>query len=119
MKSPHARFAVSICFEDCFPHEVREHVDEDTDFILNLTNDGWFGESVVQWQHAVTALFRAVENGVPLVRCCKQRSHLLDRCDKGNCTTSIFRGRRIFIRKGYKIVEVPLRRGDSQSPHLL
>ena len=42
---------------------------KDTDFLLNLTNNGWFGESAAQWQHATSALFRAVENGVPLVRC--------------------------------------------------
>jgi apolipoprotein N-acyltransferase len=36
---------------------------------LNLTNNGWFGEGAAQWQHAANAVFRAVENGVPLVRC--------------------------------------------------
>lgn len=61
--------SVLICFEDTFPHLVREYVSDDTDFLVNLTNNGWFGESAAQWQHAVTALFRAVENGVPLVRC--------------------------------------------------
>ena len=59
-----------ICFEDVFPQLVREYVDADTDFLVNLTNDGWFGESAEQWQHAASAIFRAVENGLPLVRCC-------------------------------------------------
>ncbi len=58
-----------ICFEDMFPQEAREHVEEDTDFLINLTNDGWFGEGAEQKQQAVCALFRAIENGVPLVRC--------------------------------------------------
>jgi len=58
-----------ICFEDVFPHLVRGDVQPDTDFLVNLTNDGWFGESAAQWQHATTAIFRAVENRVPLVRC--------------------------------------------------
>jgi apolipoprotein N-acyltransferase len=40
-----------------------------TDFLVNITNDGWFGESAAQWQHAFAAAFRAVENRVPLVRC--------------------------------------------------
>jgi apolipoprotein N-acyltransferase len=44
-------------------------VDGDTDFLVNLTNDGWFGHGAAQWQQAATAVFRAVENGVPLVRC--------------------------------------------------
>jgi apolipoprotein N-acyltransferase len=59
-----------ICFEDVFPHFVREYVQDDTDFLINLTSDAWFGESAAQWQQAATAVFRAVENGLPLVRCC-------------------------------------------------
>jgi apolipoprotein N-acyltransferase len=57
-----------ICFEDTFPHGLRDHVRADTDFILELTNDAWFRESAAQWQHQANAVFRAVENGVPLVR---------------------------------------------------
>jgi apolipoprotein N-acyltransferase len=37
--------------------------------LVNLTNDGWFRKSAEQWQHLANAIFRAVENGVPLVRC--------------------------------------------------
>ena len=58
-----------ICFEDSFPHGGREHVSAGTDLLVNLTNDGWFGAGPEQWQHAANAVFRAVENGVPLVRC--------------------------------------------------
>lgn len=61
--------SVLICFEDTFPQLAREYVREDTDFLLNLTNNGWFGESAAQWQHAAAAMFRAIENRVPLVRC--------------------------------------------------
>jgi apolipoprotein N-acyltransferase len=41
----------------------------DIDFLVNITNDGWFGEGAAQWQQAATGLFRAVENHLPLVRC--------------------------------------------------
>jgi apolipoprotein N-acyltransferase len=58
-----------ICFEDVFPGIGRGDVQADTDFLVNLTNDGWFGRSAEQWQHAASGLFRAVENGVPLIRC--------------------------------------------------
>jgi apolipoprotein N-acyltransferase len=64
-----AKISTLICFEDAFPQEARAHVDSDTDFLINLTNDGWFGDGPEQKQHAVMAVFRAVENGVPLVRC--------------------------------------------------
>jgi apolipoprotein N-acyltransferase len=59
-----------ICFEDMFPQTARTSVHDGTDFLVNLTNDGWFGEGAEQWQQAAAAIFRAVENGVPLVRCC-------------------------------------------------
>ncbi len=58
-----------ICFEDMFPETTRDHVSDDTGFLLELTNNGWFGEGSAQWQHTAGAVFRAVENGVTLVRC--------------------------------------------------
>ena len=66
---PGVRTATLICFEDIFPHWVREYVEPDTDFLVNITNDGWFRESAAHWQQAANAAFRAVENGLPLVRC--------------------------------------------------
>jgi apolipoprotein N-acyltransferase len=59
-----------ICFEDLFPQVGREAASGGADFLVNLTNDGWFGQSAEQWQHEIGAIFRAVENGVPLLRCC-------------------------------------------------
>ena len=38
-------------------------------WIVNITNDEWFGNSAALDQHAAMALFRAVENHVPLARC--------------------------------------------------
>ena len=58
-----------ICFEDVFPSTTRAAASTGADLLINLTNDGWFGESAEQWQHLANAVFRAVENGVPLVRC--------------------------------------------------
>jgi apolipoprotein N-acyltransferase len=71
-RSPHQTINTSplICFEDMFPQTARGSVQSDTDFLVNLTNDGWFGNGAEQWQQAAAAIFRAVENGVPLVRCC-------------------------------------------------
>jgi apolipoprotein N-acyltransferase len=60
---------VLICFEDTFPHIARQELGSDTDILINITNDGWFGEGAAQWQQAATGLFRAVENHLPLVRC--------------------------------------------------
>lgn len=63
------RGAVAICFEDIFPQDVRADLAGGADWLINLTNDGWFGEGSAQWQHAIGASFRAIENGVPLIRC--------------------------------------------------
>lgn len=59
-----------ICYEDMFPQVARKAAAGGADFLINLTNDGWFGQSAEQWQHEVSAIVRAVEDGVPLVRCC-------------------------------------------------
>ena len=69
LSNPHAQTSVLICFEDVFPQLARASVETNTDFLVNITNDGWFGQSSAQWQHAASASFRAVENGLPLVRC--------------------------------------------------
>ncbi len=70
LTEPVANFSVLICYEDLFPQEVRQSQNQQTDFLLNVTNDGWFGDSAAQWLHTVNALFRAVELHLPLVRCC-------------------------------------------------
>lgn len=44
VKNPDACFSALICFEDAFAREAREHVTPETDFLVNLTNDGWFGK---------------------------------------------------------------------------
>ncbi len=69
---PHLAVKTSplICFEDVFPHLARNSATADTDFLVNITNDGWFGEGAEQWQHAAAGVFRAVENGLPLLRSC-------------------------------------------------
>lgn len=69
LESLHAQTQVLICFEDVFPQLARSEVSTNTDFLVNLTNDGWFGEGAAQWQQAASGLFRAVENHLPLIRC--------------------------------------------------
>ena len=64
-----AKTSVLICFEDVVPKLARRAATEEVDFLLNLTNDGWFGDSHQQWQHARSAAWRAIETRRPLVRC--------------------------------------------------
>jgi apolipoprotein N-acyltransferase len=99
--------SVLICFEDIFPHITREHVKDDTDFLLNLTNNGWFGESAAQWQHAAGAVFRAIENGAPLVRCAN--NGLTCWVDtRGALHEVYFSGSANIYKAGFKIARVPL-----------
>lgn len=61
--------SVLICYEDVFPAIARSAAAGDTDFLVNITNNGWFGEGAAQWQHAISGVFRAIENRRPLIRC--------------------------------------------------
>jgi apolipoprotein N-acyltransferase len=107
--------SVLICFEDNFPHHTREYVDPDTDFLLNLTNNGWFGESAAQWQHAASAIFRAVENRVPLVRCANNGLTCQVGAD-GRLAQVYFPGTTDIYGVGVKVVEVPLLAGHLRAP---
>jgi apolipoprotein N-acyltransferase len=62
------RFGVAICFEVIFPDEVRQRVKEGADFLVTITNDAWFGESVAPYQHFGMVVFRAVENRTAFAR---------------------------------------------------
>jgi apolipoprotein N-acyltransferase len=106
--------SVLICFEDIFPHLVREHVDPDTDFLVNLTNNGWFGEGAAQWQHAAGAVFRAVENGLPLVRC--SNNGLTCWVDpRGRLNEVYFPGSTNIYQAGFKIIDVPILAGQTRA----
>lgn len=61
-------FGVSICYEITFPNLVREPVSKGARFLVNITNDAWFGYSAASYQHIGMAALRAVENRVPIVR---------------------------------------------------
>jgi apolipoprotein N-acyltransferase len=63
-----AKFGVLICFEDIFPNLTRKFVNQGADFMVNITNDAWFGRSGGPYQHAQASVLRAVENRRGMVR---------------------------------------------------
>lgn len=60
-------FGALICYEVIFPGAVTNAADR-PNWLLNITNDGWFGTSTGPYQHFASARFRAVEEGIPLIR---------------------------------------------------
>lgn len=58
-----------ICYEDIFSSLGREVALEGADFIVVVTNDGWYGEEAGAYQHAAHSVLRAVETRRPVVRC--------------------------------------------------
>ena len=60
-------FGPLICYEAIFPNDVLPEGPR-PGFLLNVTNDGWFGRTIGPYQHLHQARIRSVEEGLPLVR---------------------------------------------------
>ncbi len=61
-------FGSPICYEIIFPNLVRRFVKKGADFLVTITNDGWYGKSSAPYQHFSMAVLRAVENRRYLLR---------------------------------------------------
>ncbi|MDD5320221.1 MAG: apolipoprotein N-acyltransferase [Methylococcales bacterium] len=60
-------FITSICYEDAFGNEGIRGL-PDAAYLVNVTNDGWFGDSIEPYQHLQIARMRAIETGRFLLR---------------------------------------------------
>jgi len=56
------RIGVFICYESVFPGEVREFANEGAQVFVNISNDGWYGDSGAYAQHLNQTRMRAIEN---------------------------------------------------------
>ena len=57
-----------ICYEGIFPNIVAKNRKKGANLIVNITNDSWFGKNTGPRQHFTHIRFRAVEEGLPLIR---------------------------------------------------
>ena len=64
---PLGRILPLICYEAVFPQDLRAAPTR-ADWILQITNDAWFGTLTGPWQHLDQARLRAIEQGLPLLR---------------------------------------------------
>jgi len=104
-----ARFSALICFEDIFPDLTRSFVKRGANFLVNMTNDAWFGNSSAPYQHAQSSVFRAVENRVNVVRAANTGySCFIDQ--KGHVTPAVhLSGKNLFV-DGFAVEDIILTR---------
>jgi apolipoprotein N-acyltransferase len=68
LQAGNQRLGIFICYESIFPNEVRQLVADGSDVLVNISNDGWYGDSGAWAQHLNQARMRAVENNRWLLR---------------------------------------------------
>jgi apolipoprotein N-acyltransferase len=71
LPGPGGPLAPLICYEVVFGDFVREFCNRDFSpaYLVNLSNDKWYGRVQQPWQHLGFAVFRALENRKPMIRC--------------------------------------------------
>jgi apolipoprotein N-acyltransferase len=62
------KFGVAICYEVIFPDLVRQFAANGAEFLVTITNDGWFGPSSAPAQHFAMVVFRSIENHLAFAR---------------------------------------------------
>jgi apolipoprotein N-acyltransferase len=62
------RYGVFICYEAVFADEVREYSALGAEVLVNISDDGWYGDTSAPWQHLNMARMRAIENRRWLLR---------------------------------------------------
>jgi apolipoprotein N-acyltransferase len=62
------KLGVFVCYESIFPNEVRQFADAGAQVLVNISNDGWYGDSGAYAQHLKQARMRAIENARWLLR---------------------------------------------------
>ena len=84
-------FGVLICFESIFPEHTRRFALEGAQYLVNITNDEWFGKTAGPIQHADLAILRSVELGLGMARAANTGvSMLIDPYGRVEARTPLF-----------------------------
>jgi len=62
------RYGVFICYESVFADEIRHFAQRGAEVLVNISDDGWYGDTSAPWQHLNMARMRAIENRRWLLR---------------------------------------------------
>ncbi|HPS38724.1 MAG TPA: apolipoprotein N-acyltransferase [Candidatus Cloacimonadota bacterium] len=99
-KSGDYKFSPSICYEIAFadihhrmaiPRDPKTGQLKKTDYLVNITNDAWFGTSYGPWLHGVMARYRAIENRIQIYRSAQTGiSMILDPLGRTLAKTELF-----------------------------
>jgi len=67
-RTPEGVIGIFICYEAIFPQLVRKFAADGAGVLVNISDDGWYGNTAAPFQHFEMARFRAIENGRFLLR---------------------------------------------------
>jgi apolipoprotein N-acyltransferase len=62
------KYGAFICYESVFGDEIRQFVDNGAEVLVNLSDDGWYGDTSAPWQHLDMVRMRAIENNRWILR---------------------------------------------------
>ncbi len=105
---PRGQFGVTICWENIFPDFVRQFIKGGANFIINITNEAWFGETAAPYQFLSMSVMRAVENRVSVIRSANTGiSGFIDPYGRVLGRVANDRQKDIFVR-GFLTLEIPV-----------
>lgn len=97
--TPSARFSATICWENVFSDIFRRFVKNGAQFVVNITNEAWFGKTSAPYHFLSMSVLRAVENRVSVVRCANTGvSCFIDPCGRITDRVKGVHGADIFVR---------------------